>query len=273
MPNVWLWPNSPTGKEQPIQIKTHKVNKSTIVNNAASRQAAFIYLNKRPTSWGGGSDHDSASTIFGAFAGESERHLRDAFAVALKDTCVGTAVILFIDEIDALCPKRDSRWEGYKAPLLLLLLIWWHLCRRSLFGGGGSRQLFLWESISWIPDFLVNLNSRWNKYFPIIDLPDLFFCVHYLFLPRVPTYFSRFLFFYTRIFFNFRLRQTPSIFFWLFDFFGSLIFLTHRLIWFVWLFWILDSLIILPSLHFTLFHPLTIRPLTFFTGGSRRRVW
>jgi SpoVK/Ycf46/Vps4 family AAA+-type ATPase len=47
----------------------------------------------------------SAGLVRRAYAGESERILWEAFAVA------GRPTIIFIDEIDALCPRRDSKWE------------------------------------------------------------------------------------------------------------------------------------------------------------------
>ena len=64
----------------------------------------------------------TASSVFGAYTGESERRLREAFEQA------GTAAqgdghaaadgdpreppppaVLFLDELDALCPRRDAR--------------------------------------------------------------------------------------------------------------------------------------------------------------------
>eukprot|EP00897_Mesotaenium_endlicherianum_P010268 jgi/Mesen1/926/ME000118S00108 len=52
----------------------------------------------------------SSSTVFGAYAGESERRLREAFREARARAAQGgPPAILFIDEIDALCPRRDAR--------------------------------------------------------------------------------------------------------------------------------------------------------------------
>ncbi|GBG59801.1 hypothetical protein CBR_g54903 [Chara braunii] len=51
----------------------------------------------------------SAGSVFGAYAGESERKLRDTFAKAAEDAACGIPAIIFIDEIDALCPRRDGR--------------------------------------------------------------------------------------------------------------------------------------------------------------------
>lgn len=48
-----------------------------------------------------GSSANSAS-------GESEEHLRDAFDAAAKDAASGQPVIVFLDEVDALCPRRDA---------------------------------------------------------------------------------------------------------------------------------------------------------------------
>ncbi|KAF9689547.1 hypothetical protein SADUNF_Sadunf01G0103500 [Salix dunnii] len=46
-----------------------------------------------------------------AHAGESERVLREAFSDALSHAVAGKPSVIFIDEIDALCHRRDSRRE------------------------------------------------------------------------------------------------------------------------------------------------------------------
>ncbi|BBN06363.1 hypothetical protein MPTK1_3g20500 [Marchantia polymorpha subsp. ruderalis] len=51
----------------------------------------------------------SAGTLHRSYAGESERLMRDAFAEAALQAVSGKPAIIFIDEIDALCPRRDSR--------------------------------------------------------------------------------------------------------------------------------------------------------------------
>ncbi|PSC74873.1 cell division control 48-like protein B [Micractinium conductrix] len=50
----------------------------------------------------------TAACVIGAFTGESERRLREAFAAALKDAAGGRPVIIFLDEVDALCPHRTA---------------------------------------------------------------------------------------------------------------------------------------------------------------------
>ncbi|PIA59149.1 hypothetical protein AQUCO_00400187v1 [Aquilegia coerulea] len=44
-----------------------------------------------------------------AHVGESERILREAFAEAASNASADRPSVIFIDEIDALCPRRDSR--------------------------------------------------------------------------------------------------------------------------------------------------------------------
>lgn len=44
-----------------------------------------------------------------AFAGESEKVLREAFSKAALEAAIGRPAIIFIDEIDTMCPPRDSR--------------------------------------------------------------------------------------------------------------------------------------------------------------------
>ncbi|KAF7131854.1 hypothetical protein RHSIM_Rhsim09G0126600 [Rhododendron simsii] len=51
----------------------------------------------------------SPHSVHRAHAGESERILRDAFAEASSHAKLGKPSVIFIDEIDALCPRRDSR--------------------------------------------------------------------------------------------------------------------------------------------------------------------
>ncbi|KAI5067218.1 hypothetical protein GOP47_0017746 [Adiantum capillus-veneris] len=51
----------------------------------------------------------SAGSVHRAYAGESERLLREAFAEASAKASTGMPVVIFIDEIDVLCPPRDSR--------------------------------------------------------------------------------------------------------------------------------------------------------------------
>jgi ATP-dependent 26S proteasome regulatory subunit len=53
----------------------------------------------------------SAGLVHRAYAGESERILREAFAEASSQAAAGRPAIIFIDEIDALCPRRDSRYN------------------------------------------------------------------------------------------------------------------------------------------------------------------
>ncbi|XP_058183141.1 cell division control protein 48 homolog B [Rhododendron vialii] len=53
----------------------------------------------------------SPHSVHRAHAGESERILRDAFAEASSHAKLGKPSVIFIDEIDALCPRRDSRRE------------------------------------------------------------------------------------------------------------------------------------------------------------------
>ncbi|RVW51254.1 Cell division control protein 48-like B [Vitis vinifera] len=51
----------------------------------------------------------SPHTVHRAHAGESERILREAFSEASSHAVSGKPSVIFIDEIDALCPRRSSR--------------------------------------------------------------------------------------------------------------------------------------------------------------------
>ncbi|KAL6536971.1 Cell division control protein 48 B [Orobanche minor] len=51
----------------------------------------------------------SPHNVQGSHAGEREKILRDAFAEASSHIKPGKPSVIFIDEIDAICPRRDSR--------------------------------------------------------------------------------------------------------------------------------------------------------------------
>ncbi|CAH9072378.1 unnamed protein product, partial [Cuscuta epithymum] len=53
----------------------------------------------------------SPHSVHRAHTGESERVLREAFAKASSHANLGKPSVIFIDEIDVLCPRRDSRRE------------------------------------------------------------------------------------------------------------------------------------------------------------------
>ncbi|KAL1291323.1 hypothetical protein HN51_059873 [Arachis hypogaea] len=53
----------------------------------------------------------SPHMVHRAHAGESEKILREAFAEAASQVALGKSSVIFIDEIDALCPRRDSKRE------------------------------------------------------------------------------------------------------------------------------------------------------------------
>uniref|UniRef100_A0A803L7R8 AAA+ ATPase domain-containing protein n=1 Tax=Chenopodium quinoa TaxID=63459 RepID=A0A803L7R8_CHEQI len=54
----------------------------------------------------------SPHTVHRAHVGESERVLRDAFSEASSHAKSGKPSVIFIDEIDALCPRRASRIDA-----------------------------------------------------------------------------------------------------------------------------------------------------------------
>lgn len=47
-------------------------------------------------------------SVFGAYLGESERRLRETFESAAAEAATGKLVIVFLDEVDALCPRRGT---------------------------------------------------------------------------------------------------------------------------------------------------------------------
>ena len=53
--------------------------------------------------------------------GESERKLREAFEAAEATARSGRAAVIFLDEVDALCPRRDSQHQ-HEARIVAQLL-------------------------------------------------------------------------------------------------------------------------------------------------------
>jgi SpoVK/Ycf46/Vps4 family AAA+-type ATPase len=82
----------------------------------------------------------SAGDVMGSFMGESERRLRTAFAdaeVAASETR-GRVVILFFDEIDALCPRRTTqRQHEARVVAQLLTLLDGVVAKRAITSMGG----------------------------------------------------------------------------------------------------------------------------------------
>ncbi|GLC33083.1 hypothetical protein PLESTB_000372400 [Pleodorina starrii] len=76
----------------------------------------------------------TAARVTGAYTGESERRLREAFAEAQADADAGRVAVVFLDEVDALCPRRDGgRAHDSRVVAQLLTLL-----DGAATGGGGS---------------------------------------------------------------------------------------------------------------------------------------
>lgn len=73
--------------------------KTSLVRAAAAEAGASLHV-------------VTAGAVFGAFLGESERRLRDAFAAAARDAAAGRPALVFLDEVDALCPRRAAGGGG-----------------------------------------------------------------------------------------------------------------------------------------------------------------
>ena len=63
----------------------------------------------------------TAASVTGAFFGESERRLREAFAQAHASASADAPAVLFLDEVDTLCPKR-AHASGHSARVVAQLL-------------------------------------------------------------------------------------------------------------------------------------------------------
>ncbi|KAF5839903.1 P-loop containing nucleoside triphosphate hydrolase protein [Dunaliella salina] len=65
----------------------------------------------------------SASDVFGAYLGESEGRLRAVFEAAQKDADEGRTTVVFLDEVDALCPRRDGQRQHESRVVAQLLTL------------------------------------------------------------------------------------------------------------------------------------------------------
>ena len=52
---------------------------------------------------------DSTYSVHKANVGEGEKFLREAFSEAYSQASQGKPAVIFIDEIDAICPCRNNR--------------------------------------------------------------------------------------------------------------------------------------------------------------------
>lgn len=53
---------------------------------------------------------NSPYSVHRAHAGESERFLREAFSEAHSHAASGKPSVVFIDEIDSICPRRNDKY-------------------------------------------------------------------------------------------------------------------------------------------------------------------
>lgn len=83
--------------------------KTLMARAVANETGAFFFLINGPE-------------IMSKMAGESESNLRKAFEEAEKNA----PAIIFIDEIDAIAPKRDKVRTLFRASFLRLSLRWWN---------------------------------------------------------------------------------------------------------------------------------------------------
>ncbi|KAM3706984.1 hypothetical protein ACJW31_03G191200 [Castanea mollissima] len=65
----------------------------------------------------------SPHSVHRAHAGESEKVLREAFSEASSRAMLGKPSVIFIDEIDALCPRRDFREQDVRVASQLFTLM------------------------------------------------------------------------------------------------------------------------------------------------------
>jgi SpoVK/Ycf46/Vps4 family AAA+-type ATPase len=68
-------------------------------------KCVMIFLFFRPAFYSGASVHK-------AYAWESEKVLREGFSKAASEAAKGRPAIIFIDEIDTMCPPRDARYSN-----------------------------------------------------------------------------------------------------------------------------------------------------------------
>ena len=76
-------------------------------------------------------------------AGESEERLRDAFQVAAGEAAGGQPTVLFLDEVDALAPRRDAG-QAHESRVVAQLLT---LLDGAIHQAGRLPRLHFWSII------------------------------------------------------------------------------------------------------------------------------
>jgi SpoVK/Ycf46/Vps4 family AAA+-type ATPase len=104
--------------------------KSLLVAAAAARSGAALH-------------RLSAGDVVGAWAGESERNLRAAFAAAQAAVAGGQPCVLFLDEVDALCPRRGAGGAHEDRLTAQLLVLMDGATEQEREGRGGARLLLV----------------------------------------------------------------------------------------------------------------------------------
>jgi SpoVK/Ycf46/Vps4 family AAA+-type ATPase len=75
-----------------------------------------------PAEFGASLHPVTAASVFGAYLGESEKRLREAFEAAADAAAAGGKLaIVFLDEVDALCPRREGK-QQHEARVVAQLL-------------------------------------------------------------------------------------------------------------------------------------------------------
>lgn len=89
----------------------HKSPRSSLNTSASSPNPFLLFaldpLLSHPTTQAHAPTHPPALKP----AGESEQKLRDAFEAAEATARSGRAAVIFLDEVDALCPRRDAQHQ------------------------------------------------------------------------------------------------------------------------------------------------------------------
>jgi ATPase family associated with various cellular activities (AAA) len=96
--------------------------------NLTQSNLFYVKYVKLPLFWNLGSCRfffsNSPYSVHRAHAGESEKFLREAFSEAHSHAVSGKPSVIFIDEIDSICPRRNDKYVSKVMAHYYIIIFW-----------------------------------------------------------------------------------------------------------------------------------------------------